>query len=93
MDENKSFAIGLNGKYLLDMLEVLEGERVNIGMGNELSPIKVEEDSSVHILMPIRLIEVESQPEPESEPEPEYESRLEANQQPEPEFIEEAEVD
>jgi len=93
MDENKSFAIGLNGKYLLDMLEVLEGERVNIGMGNELSPIKVEEDSSVHILMPIRLIEVESQPEPESEPEPEYESRLEANQQPEPEFIEKAEVD
>jgi len=91
MDKNKSFVIGLNGKYLLDMLETLENERVSIGMGNELSPIKVEEDSYVHILMPLRL--TEPQPEAESESEPGYESQLEAKQRPEPEFIEEAGVD
>jgi DNA polymerase-3 subunit beta len=69
-DENKPIAIGLNGKYLLDMLEVLDNERVNIGMGSEVSPIKVEEDGSVHILMPLRLAELEPKSETESQVEP-----------------------
>lgn len=85
MDENKSFVIALNGRYLLDMLEVLEGKRVNIGMGNEFLPIKVEEDDSTHILMPIRLAEAEPQPEPLSTPENELE--------PAPEILEEEGID
>lgn len=74
-DENRPFAIGLNGRYLLDMLEVSEKERINISMGNELSPIKIEEDESTHILMPLRLSE--PQPEAESELKPETEAEIE----------------
>ncbi len=84
-DKNNSFAIGINGKYLLDMLEVLENERVGIGIGNELSPIKVEENESIHILMPLRLTEPEPKNELKTQPETDYE--------PEPEFVEEVEVD
>jgi DNA polymerase-3 subunit beta len=84
-DENKPFAIGLNGRYLLDMLEVLEGERVNIGMYNELAPIKVEENNSVHILMPLRLVE--------SEPKTESETEIEHDIEPESHFVEEVEVE
>jgi hypothetical protein len=60
-------------------------------MENELSPIKVEEGESTHILMPLRLAGVESQPESESKAE--YEPEIEAEQQPEPEFTEEVGVD
>jgi len=81
LDEDKPFVIGLNGRYLLDILEALDGERVTIEMGNQFSPIKVEEDDSTHILMPLRLVEPQieveseapSQTEPEIETEPEYE--------------------
>ena len=48
MEGNKPFVIGINGKYLLDMLEAIDGEKVSIEMGNEFSPIKIEENSSVH---------------------------------------------
>ncbi len=78
-EEDRSFAIGINGKYLLDMLEVLEKERVGIGMFNELSPIKIEEDDSIHILMPLRL--VEPRPEAESELESETEPEIETEQE------------
>ena len=91
VDDGELFSVGLNGKYLLDMLEILEGERVNIGMGNELSPIKIKEGESTHILMPLRLAGIESQPESESKAE--YEPEIEAEQQPEPEFTEEVGVD
>jgi len=87
MHDDKPFAIGLNGRYLLDMLEVLKGERVTIGMGNELSPIKIEEDESVHILMPLRLGESEPKPEPKSG------SEIESESEPEPEFADEVEVE
>ena len=69
-DKNKPFAIGFNGKYLLDMLEVLEGERVTIGMNNEVSPVKVDEGDSIHVLMPLRLVESEPKIEPETQPVP-----------------------
>lgn len=78
--EDKPFAIGINGKYLLDMLETLDSERVNVAMGNEFSPIKVEEDGSVHILMPLRLAESEAQTESEDQ--------FEGEQPAEPESIE-----
>lgn len=91
LDKRTPFAIGFNGKYILDMLEVLDGERVTIGMDNEVSPVKVDDGDSVHILMPLRLSK--PQPEAESEPGPAYESQVETEQQPEPEFTEEAEVD
>ncbi len=84
-DGDKSFAIGINGKYLLDMVEILESERVNIAMENEFSPIKVEEDSSLHILMPLRLQETESKPEIESGP------VLESELEEQPEFAEQEE--
>jgi hypothetical protein len=79
------------------MLEVLENERVGIGMFNELSPIKVEEEESIHILMPFRLVGPQPKPEPksgseiepESEPDSGYESQHEAEQQPESEFVQE----
>lgn len=64
LEENKPFAIALNGKYLLDILETLEEERVTILMNNEVSAVKIEENDSIHILMPLRLPESE----PESEP-------------------------
>jgi DNA polymerase-3 subunit beta len=81
MGEDKPFAMGINGKYLLDMLEVLESERVTIGMENEVSPVKVDEADSIHILMPLRLVESEPRIEPETQPEPDSDS--------ESEFIEE----
>jgi len=84
-DEDKPFAIGLNGRYLLDMLEILDDERVSIAMGNEFSPIKVEENSSLHILMPLRLVE--------SEPKPESGTEIEHDIDPESGFVEEAEME
>jgi len=85
IDGDKPFAIGLNGRYFQDMLEVLEGEKVNIGMFNELAPIKVEEDDSIHILMPLRLSKPEPKSESETQPETEHET--------ESDFVEEVEVD
>ncbi len=73
LDKRTPFAIGFNGKYILDMLEVLDGERVTIGMNNEVSPVKVDDGDSVHILMPLRL----------SEPQPEAESELKSETEPE----------
>lgn len=80
MDKNMPFVIGFNGKYVLDMLEVLENEKVGIGMDNETSPVKVEEGDSIHVLMPLRLSD--------SEPKIESENELEGEQQAEPESVE-----
>jgi DNA polymerase-3 subunit beta len=76
------FAIGFNGKYLQDMLEVLEGERVTMEMNNEVSPVKIDEGDSTHILMPLRLSDSEPRIESETDLEPEPES--------DSEFVEEA---
>jgi DNA polymerase-3 subunit beta len=73
LDEDQPFVICLNGRYLLDILEALEGEKMAIEMGNQFSPIKVEENSSLHILMPLRLVESEPQIESETEIEPDIE--------------------
>lgn len=80
MDKNMPFVIGFNGKYVLDMLEVLENEKVGIGMDNETSPVKVEEGDSIHVLMPLRLSD--------SEPKIESENELKGEQQAEPESVE-----
>jgi len=68
IEENKPFAIALNGKYLLDILETLQEERVTILMNSEVSAVKIEENDSIHILMPLRLPESEPKPEQQSEP-------------------------
>lgn len=81
-DGNHSFAIGINGKDLLDMLEVLENEKVGIGMDNETSPVKVEEGNSIYVLMPLRLVEMDSKSEPET--------RLESEREPKAESVDEA---
>jgi|GEM_PF-489943 len=83
-DEDKPFVIGLNGRYLLDILEALDGERVTIEMGNQFSPIKVEDDISLHILMLLRLVE--------SEPQIESETEIEHDIEPESDFVEEMEA-
>jgi DNA polymerase-3 subunit beta len=85
IDKNIPFAIGFNGKYILDMLEVLEGERVTISMENEVSPAKVDEGDSTHILMPLRLFE----PKPQTESEDE----LACEQHAEPKSVEVQEVE
>ena len=79
-DKNNSFAIGINGKYLLDLLEVLEGEKVGIKIGTELSPIMAEEGDFIHILMPLRLTESKPQTESEEELESEAEPEIEVKQ-------------
>ncbi len=86
LDKRTPFAIGFNGKYILDMLEVLDGERVTIGIDKEVSPVKVDDGDSVHIIMPLRLAEVESEPESALKSGPEHEPDLD------PEFIEEEEM-
>lgn len=43
---------------------------MTIGTENEVSPVKVDDGGSIHILMPLRLVDSEPKIEPETEPEP-----------------------
>jgi len=52
--DETSFTIGINGKFLLDMLEALDEERVKLQMINDESPLMIEEHDSLHILMPLQ---------------------------------------
>jgi DNA polymerase-3 subunit beta len=81
-----SFTVGLNGKFLLDMLEVLDEDQVKLQMINDESPLMIEEHGSLHILMPLHLLEAE--PEAQSETEIELATESES----EPEFVEEKEA-
>ena len=49
------FTIGFAGKYLLDVLEVLESDQVTFLMNEADQPLKIEEKDSIHIIMPVRL--------------------------------------
>jgi len=49
------FVIGFAGRYLLDVLEVLEDDHVTFLMTSPDSPMKIENKDSAHIIMPIRL--------------------------------------
>jgi len=51
------FAIAFNGRYLLEMLQVLEEDEVKFQMTNSSSALQVEENDSIHVLMPRRLQE------------------------------------
>lgn len=84
-DNHTPFAIGFNGKYILDMLETLESEKITIGMDSPTSPVKVDNGDSVHVLMPIRLTDSEPTTEPETQVEPGSDS--------ETEFAEEDEIE
>ncbi len=55
--EETSFAIGFAGKYILDVLEILENDQVMFLMNDPDQPLRIEEKDSTHIIMPIRLIE------------------------------------
>ncbi len=55
--EESPFAIGFAGKYILDVLEILEGDRVIFLMNDPDQPLRIEEKNSTHIIMPVRLIE------------------------------------
>jgi DNA polymerase-3 subunit beta len=55
--EETSFAIGFAGKYVLDVLEVLENDQVTFLMNAPDQPLRLEERDSTHIIMPVRLME------------------------------------
>ena len=61
--EETAFAIGVAGKYILDVLEILEGDRVTFLMNDPDQPLRIEEKDSTHIIMPVRLIESSQQEE------------------------------
>lgn len=47
--------IGVNFQFVLDVLKVLSGENVILCYRDGDSPIKIEEEDFVHVIMPIRL--------------------------------------
>jgi len=55
--EESPFAIGFAGKYVLDVLEVLDNDQVTFLMNDPDQPLRIEEKNSTHIIMPVRLIE------------------------------------
>ena len=55
--EEPCFAIGFAGKYILDVLEVLENDQVTFLMNDPDQPLRIEEKDSTHIIMPVRLME------------------------------------
>jgi len=61
--DGNPFVIGFAGKYLLDVLEVLESDRATFLMNQPDQPMKIEEKDSLHIIMPVRLIESSHQEE------------------------------
>jgi DNA polymerase-3 subunit beta len=61
--EETSFIIGFAGKYILDVLEVLEQDQVTFLMNDPDQPLRIEEKDSTHIIMPVRLIESSQQEE------------------------------
>ena len=61
--EESPFAIGFAGKYILDVLEILEGDQVTFLMNDPDQPLRIEEKGSTHIVMPVRLIESPQQEE------------------------------
>jgi len=61
--DESPFSIGLAGKYILDVLEILEGDQVTFLMNDPDQPLRIEEKDSTHIIMPVRLIESSQQEE------------------------------
>ena len=61
--DGNPFVIGFAGKYLLDVLEVVENDKVAFLMNGPDQPMKIEEKDSLHIIMPVRLIESSHQEE------------------------------
>jgi DNA polymerase-3 subunit beta len=55
--EESCFAIGFAGKYILDVLEILENDQVTFLMNDPGEALRIEEKDSTHIIMPVRLIE------------------------------------
>jgi DNA polymerase-3 subunit beta len=55
--EEAPFAIGFAGKYILDVLEILEGNQVTFLMNDPGQALRIEEKNSTHIIMPVRLME------------------------------------
>jgi DNA polymerase-3 subunit beta len=50
--------VGFNARYLLEVLSVLpEGSRVEIGLGDELSPgvVRSEDEGYCYVVMPMRI--------------------------------------
>jgi len=51
------FIIAFNGRYLLEILQVLEEDKVKFQMTDSSSALQVEENDNIHVLMPRRLQE------------------------------------
>jgi formate hydrogenlyase subunit 3/multisubunit Na+/H+ antiporter MnhD subunit len=58
-----SFAIAFAGKYILEVLEVLEQDQVTFLMNDPGQALRIEEKDSTHIIMPVRLMESYQQEE------------------------------
>lgn len=55
-DGTGEVTIGINGRYLVELLSVLDGENVTIETGGELEPVKLTGDGeTVAIAMPMRV--------------------------------------
>ena len=54
-DNGKPFIVSFNGRYLLDILEILEDDNVTFLIHNDISPLKIEERDCVHLVMPLHL--------------------------------------
>ena len=53
--EHEPLLIGFSARYLLDVLEVLQGDRVTFLMNGSDQPLKIEDNDSIHIVMPVKV--------------------------------------
>jgi len=56
--EGKELKIALNGKYLLDALKALDGEKALISFNSPMQPYTVEsvdEKGSEYLMMPVKM--------------------------------------
>jgi DNA polymerase-3 subunit beta len=57
MTPGKGLRIGLNARYLLDMLDAVSGEKVYLDLTDELSPgvMRAEDPGFKGVIMPMRI--------------------------------------
>lgn len=58
-DRSKNCEMGVNAKYLIDVLQALKGKDVVLGFSSPFAPIVIRQDGGlefVHVVMPMRLL-------------------------------------
>lgn len=51
----ESFEVAINGKYLLDAIDRLEGDKVVMKVGDSSKPVLIKEEGYLHVIMPQRI--------------------------------------